>query len=152
MKAVIQRNKKASLYIAGKEKAAIDGGLVVLLGIREDDTQEDAIALAKKIAGLRIFEDENQKMNNNIFSDSGEILIVSNFTLYGDCSRGFRPSFIQAMMPQRAEELYNFFIEECKKYEYKKIATGEFGADMQLSLTNDGPVTIIIESNDLKRK
>ncbi len=146
MKAVIQRSLNAEVIIDNKILGAISSGLVVLLGIGENDSEQDAVYLAKKIAGLRIFEDENQKMNLNVMDKSGEILIISNFTLYGDARHGFRPSFSTAMMPQRAEELYNFFIEECKKYPYKKIETGSFGADMKLKTINDGPVTIIIDS------
>lgn len=146
MKAVVQRSQNAELIINQKVTGFITSGLVVLLGIGESDTEADAVYLAKKLSGLRIFEDENQKMNLNVLDLSGEIMIISNFTLYGDVKHGFRPSFSKAMMPQRAEELYNFFIEECKKYPYKKIATGSFGADMKLKLLNDGPVTIIIDT------
>ncbi len=147
MRAVIQRSKQATVSIDNQVVGAIDGGLVVLLGIGEHDTIKEIEYVARKIAGLRIFEDENGKMNNNVFSTTGQILVISNFTLYGELESGYRPSFSKAMMPKGAEILYNQFLEECKKYDYKKIATGKFGGDMQLSFTNDGPITIIIDTD-----
>ncbi len=152
MKAVIQRCKNASVAVEGKVIGEISHGFMVLLGIGADDTEWDIQYLARKIAGLRIFEDENEKMNYNIEKVNGELLIISNFTLYGNAYDGFRPSFSDAMMPAKAEDMYNKFIEECKKYPFHKIATGSFGADMQIDVHNDGPVTIIIESEKGRKK
>lgn len=148
MRAIIQRSKQATVSVDNKVIGAIDGGLVVLLGIGVNDTIKECEYIARKIAGLRIFEDNDGKMNNNVFATTGQIMIISNFTLYGELESGYRPSFSKAMMPKGAVILYNQFIEECKKYNYKKIATGEFGGDIQLSFTNDGPVTIIIDTKN----
>lgn len=145
MRAVIQRSKQASVKIDNKVISTIDKGLVVFVAIKVDDTQKDIEYIAKKIAGIRIFEDEAGKMNNDIKSINGQILAVSNFTLYGDMSHGYRPGFTESMMPPRAEDMYNQFIEELKKYNIE-VVTGRFGADMQVSIINDGPVTIIIDS------
>ena len=147
MKAVIQRCLKAKVEVDNKVVGNIDKGFVVFLGVGKDDTDEDLQYLVRKISGLRIFEDENQKMNKSISQVEGEMLVISNFTLYANTSRGFRPDFINSMMPQRAEEYVNHFIEECRKTNcFKKINSGIFGADMKVSVENDGPVTIIIES------
>ena len=147
MKAVIQRCLKAKVEVNNKVVGNIDKGFVVFLGVGKDDTDDDLQYLVRKISGLRIFEDENQKMNKSISQIEGEMLVISNFTLYANTSRGFRPDFINSMMPQRAEEYVNQFIEECRKTNcFKKINSGIFGADMKVSVENDGPVTIIIES------
>ena len=145
MRAVIQRSKQASVEIDNKVISAIDKGLVVFVAINVNDTQKDLEYLAKKIAGIRIFEDDNGRMNNDIKSVNGEILAISNFTLYGDVSHGYRPGFTESMMPPRAEDMYNKFIEELQKYDVK-VVTGRFGADMKVNIVNDGPVTIIIDS------
>lgn len=152
MRAVVQRCKNAEVKVDGKSVGKISHGFMVLVGIGESDTDWDIEYLAKKIAGLRIFEDENGKMNYNIEKVNGEVLIVSNFTLYGNVYDGYRPSFTEAMMPAKAEEMYNKFVKECEKYPYKKVATGLFGGDMKIDIHNDGPVTIIIESEKGRRK
>ena len=153
MKAVIQRCLSASVEVDKKIVGEIQKGFVVFLGVGKDDTDEDLQYLVRKISGLRIFEDENQKMNKSIAQIDGEMLVISNFTLYANTSRGFRPDFINSMMPQRAEEYFNQFIEECSKTNcFKKINTGIFGADMKVCVENDGPVTIIIESEKAKWK
>lgn len=151
MKAVIQRCLSASVEVDKKIVGEIKKGFVVFLGVGKDDTDEDLQYLVRKISGLRIFEDENQKMNKSILQVDGEMLVISNFTLYANTSRGFRPDFINSMMPQRAEEYYKKFVEECSKTNcFKKINTGIFGADMKVCVENDGPVTIIIESEKAK--
>ena len=147
MKAVIQRCLKAQVSVEEKVVGSIDKGFVVFLGIGKDDTDADLNYLVRKISGLRIFEDENAKMNKSILDINGEMLVISNFTLYANTSHGFRPDFINSMMPQRAKEYVDKFIENCKNTNcFKKINTGIFGADMKVSVENDGPVTIIIES------
>ena len=145
MKLVIQRVKNANVKVNDKVIGEINKGYLVLLGVAPTDTRENADFLVKKLINLRVFEDENEKMNLSIKDIDGELLIVSQFTLYADCSHGNRPSFVNAGEPQMANELYEYFISECKKQNIKKVATGEFGADMQVSLLNDGPVTIILE-------
>ena len=133
MKAVIQRCNNASVEVDNKIVGKINKGFVVFLGVGKNDTDEDLNYLVKKISGLRIFEDENQKMNLNISQIDGEMLVISNFTLYANTSHGFRPDFLNSMMPQRAEEYVNKFIEECEKTNcFKKINTGKFGADMKV--------------------
>jgi len=147
LKAVIQRCNNASVEVDNKIVGKINKGFVVFLGVGKNDTDEDLNYLVKKISGLRIFEDENQKMNLSISQIDGEMLVISNFTLYANTSHGFRPDFLNSMMPQRAEEYVNKFIEECEKTNcFKKINTGKFGADMKVNVINDGPVTIIMES------
>lgn len=151
MKAVIQRCLSASVEVDKKIVGDINQGFVVFLGIGKDDTDKDLEYLVRKISGLRIFEDENQKMNKSISQIEGEMLVISNFTLYANTTHGYRPDFINSMMPQRAEEYVNKFVEECRKTNcFKKINTGVFGADMKVKVENDGPVTIIIESEKAK--
>ncbi|MBQ3214040.1 MAG: D-tyrosyl-tRNA(Tyr) deacylase [Clostridia bacterium] len=151
MKAVIQRCLSASVEVDKKIVGDINKGFVVFLGIGKDDSDKDLEYLVRKISGLRIFEDENQKMNKSISQVDGEMLVISNFTLYANTTHGFRPDFINSMMPQRAEEYVNRFVEECRKTNcFKKINTGVFGADMKVKVENDGPVTIIIESEKAK--
>lgn len=145
MKLVLQRVKNANVIVEGKKVGDINQGFLVLIGIAPNDTKEIADFLIQKLIHLRIFEDENKKMNLSIQDIDGELLLVSQFTLYADCSHGNRPSFIDAAKPDLANELYEYFIEQCKKENIKKVETGEFGADMQVSLQNDGPVTIILE-------
>ncbi len=152
LKAVIQRCLNAFVNVEGKTVGKIGNGFVVFLGINKDDALEDLDYLVRKISGLRIFEDENQKMNKSISQVGGEMLVISNFTLYANTIHGFRPDFINAMMPQRAEELVNLFIEKSKNTQaYKNVEHGIFRADMKVYVENDGPVTIIIESGDRKK-
>ena len=143
MKLVVQRVDNAKVVVDNKTVGKIGKGYMVLLGVGENDTEEEADYLAKKLIGLRIFEDENEKMNLSIKDVNGELLIISQFTLYGDCSHGNRPSFITAMKPDRANELYEYFCEKCNKEVH--VEKGVFGAHMDVSLLNSGPVTIIIE-------
>ncbi len=147
MKAVIQRARDASVTIDGEVTGAIDHGLVVLLGVTHDDTMEDVKYLVNKIINLRIFEDEDEKMNLSLKDIGGSILSISQFTLYADTRKGRRPSFVNAAKPDLANELYEKFNEELRK-ENIHVETGEFGAMMDVRLTNAGPVTIIIDSKD----
>ena len=149
MKAVIQRVKRASVTIDGKVKSQIGKGLLILLGIHENDTEDDAVYLAKKCSGMRIFEDENGKMNLAPADVGAEFLIISNFTLYGDCKKGYRPSFTAAARPEKAVPLYEKFIELMRESSLI-CRTGEFGADMAVELINAGPITIVLESGDAK--
>lgn len=145
MKAVVQRVKKTVLSVDGKTVSEIPFGLTVFLGIKSGDTEKESDYLAKKIAGLRIFEDENGKMNLSVQDVGGEILLVSQFTLYGDAKKGFRPSFSLAERPERANELYEYTAEQITGYGVT-VKKGVFGADMQISQHNDGPVTILLEA------
>ena len=144
MKGLIQRVKRASVTIDGELYSKIGHGILVLLGVEKGDSEENAEKLADKISKLRIFEDENEKMNLSVQDIKGEILVVSQFTLAGDCKKGTRPSFDKAELPQRANELYEYFTELIKQ---KNIPTktGVFGAMMEVELINDGPVTFMIE-------
>ena len=144
MKLVIQRVANAQVEVNEKIVGKISKGYLVLFGVKEGDTIEQADALADKICKLRIFEDENEKMNLSINDVSGELLIVSQFTLYANCEKGNRPSFVEAMEPKKANEIYEYFVERCKE-KVKKVEKGVFGADMKVSLLNDGPVTIVLE-------
>lgn len=148
MKAVIQRVSKASLKVEKKLISEIDQGLVVLLGIHEEDTLEDLEWLVMKIVQLRIFADEKANMNLSVKDVDGEILLVSQFTLYATTKKGNRPSFTNAAKPEKAIPLYEAFIRKIAIHLNKKIQTGIFGADMKVSLTNDGPVTIVIDSRN----
>ncbi|HMU77192.1 MAG: D-tyrosyl-tRNA(Tyr) deacylase [Bacteroidetes bacterium] len=145
MKVVIQRVTEASVEIEEAIYSSIKNGLLVLLGISVADEKEDVDWLCKKIIGLRIFSDENELMNLSVKDINGQILLVSQFTLYGDANKGNRPSFIQAARPEKAIPLYEYFIQQLCKNDIN-VYTGKFGADMKVSLTNDGPVTIIIDS------
>ena len=144
MKLVVQRVKNAKVEVEGKIVGKIDKGYLVLLGVTHNDTREIADYLVKKICNLRVFEDENGKMNLNIKQVEGELLIVSQFTLYGDCTEGNRPSFTNAAKPDLAKELYEYFCDKCAENDIK-VEKGIFGADMKVRLLNDGPVTIILE-------
>lgn len=144
MKLVIQRVKNASVEVENKIVGKINEGFLVLLGVGPEDTKQTADFLVQKLIKLRVFEDENQKMNLSIKDVEGELLIISQFTLYADCSDGNRPYFGNAAKPDKANELYEYFIEQCKK-ENIKVEHGIFGADMKVQLLNDGPVTIILE-------
>ena len=145
MKAVVQRVKKTVLAVDGKTVSEIPFGLTVFLGVKAGDTEKEADYLAKKIAGLRIFEDENGKMNLSVKDVGGEILLVSQFTLYGDATKGFRPSFSLAERPERANALYEYTAEQIAGYGVI-VKKGVFGADMQIFQHNDGPVTILLDA------
>lgn len=149
MKAVIQRVLSSNVVINGETVGEIEKGFMILLGVARGDTVEQADILLKKIPFLRVFEDENGKMNLSCADIGGEILVVSQFTLCADCSHGRRPSFTCAAPPQEANALYEYFVEGLKKAGVKKVATGRFGADMKVSLVNDGPVTIILDTDNL---
>lgn len=144
MKIVVQRVKNAKVEVENKIVGKIEKGFLVLLGVTHTDTKENASYLVKKLCNLRVFEDENEKMNLGLKDVNGELLIVSQFTLYADTSNGNRPSFIEAAKPEQAEELYEYFCSECERNNIK-VEKGIFGANMQVSLVNDGPVTIIVE-------
>lgn len=144
MKTVIQRVSHAAVRIDGNIAGEIGKGLLVLLGVGPDDTEEQADYIAGKIVNMRIFEDENEKMNYSVKDIHGEILIVSQFTLYADCRKGNRPSFVGAAAPGPANELYEYFKKKISELGIP-VSSGEFGADMKVSLENDGPVTIILE-------
>lgn len=148
MRAVIQRVNNASVEVDGKTVGEIGKGLLVFLGVGDGDTDADLNYIADKTAGLRIFSDEDDKMNLSVTDIDGEILVVSQFTLYGDCRKGRRPNFTLSMEPVTAEKMYEDFI---KTIESKGIKTahGEFGADMQVSISNDGPVTILLDSSKI---
>ena len=145
MRAVIQREKKSSVTVKNKIIGKIDSGLLVLLGISREDEKKDADYLAEKISNLRIFEDENAKMNWSLLETGKEMLVVSQFTLLGDCRKGRRPSFINAADPDKAKELYEYFASQVK-LKGVKVKTGQFRALMSVALINDGPVTLIVES------
>lgn len=149
MKAVIQRVKYASVKVDNKIIGECKQGFMILLGVIDGDTKEDADKLIKKIPVLRIFEDENGKMNKSLLDIDGEILVVSQFTLAADCSHGRRPSFTASAPPDIANELYEYLVGKLKTAGIKSVQTGEFGADMAVELLNDGPVTIILDSKEL---
>lgn len=150
MKAVVQRVVNSELRIDEKVYSKIDSGLLVLLGVTHNDTKKDAEVLAEKISKLRIFEDDNGKMNLSVMDKKRALHIVSQFTLYADSHHGNRPSFINAAEPKYANELYEYFVEYCKEKIGIEVATGSFGADMHITFTNMGPVTIILECVDGK--
>jgi len=148
MKAVLQRVLEASVTIAGEKCADIQKGLLVLVGIENSDNKEDIEWLCSKIVNLRIFGDENDVMNLSVKDIDGEIIVVSQFTLHASTKKGNRPSYIQAAKPEIAVPLYEQFISELQQVFGKKIQTGKFGADMKVALTNDGPVTILIDTKN----
>lgn len=145
MKFVIQRVSHASVTVHEETIGRINQGYLVLIGVGKEDTREDADRLVKKMIGLRIFSDENGKINKSLKDVNGELLLVSQFTLYADCRHGNRPGFAEAAGPDMANELYEYIIESCKK-EVAVVEQGEFGADMKVELLNDGPFTILLES------
>lgn len=151
MRAVIQRVLHTDVKIDGAEYSSIDKGLLILLGIKVGDTKADADYVASKCMGLRIFEDENGKLNLSSGDIGGEFMVVSNFTLYGDTSHGKRPSFIDAERPEKAEPIYEYFADLIKNAGFS-VKTGKFGADMKINILNDGPITIIIDSETAKQK
>ena len=148
MRAVIQRVSEASVVVEDEKVANIQQGLLVLLGIEIEDTKEDADWLANKISALRIFSDSEGKMNNSITDVNGAVIVVSQFTLHAKTKKGNRPSYIKASRPEQAIPLYELFKEELSQLIGKKVQSGVFGADMQVSLVNDGPVTIIIDTKN----
>jgi D-aminoacyl-tRNA deacylase len=148
MKAVVQRVKHASVTVNGVRISEIQQGVLVLLGVAENDTNEDVLWLTKKIANLRIFNDENGVMNNSLISIDGEAIVVSQFTLQASTKKGNRPSYINAAKPETAIPMYELFVKQFETEIGKKVQTGEFGADMKVELLNDGPVTIILDTEN----
>ncbi len=152
MIAVIQRVSSASVVAEGIPTGAIGEGYMILLGVAENDSEEHAKLMAEKVAHLRVFNDENDKMNLSLLDVNGEALVVSNFTLCADTSHGRRLSFVGAKKPQEANELYVLFMDELKRHGVVKVESGVFGADMQVNIQNNGPVTILLNTNDWKIK
>ena len=148
MRAVVTRVREASVTINGEVTGKIGQGFLILLGITHDDTPELCRKLAEKVLGLRIFRDENEKMNKSLTDVGGSVLVVSQFTLYGDCKHGRRPHFINAASPDLAIPLYEQFLQECRNLGFEP-RHGEFGADMKVASENDGPVTIILDTDEL---
>ena len=152
MRALIQRVTCASVTVDKNIIGKIEKGLAILLGIQAGDSEKDAEFLAKKISELRIFTDNNDKMNLSILDIEGEALVVSQFTLYADCSKGRRPSFIRAELPNRADALYRYFVTCLRQNKVKQVQTGEFGSLMEFSINNHGPVTIMLDTDEMKKK
>lgn len=148
MKFVIQRVSRATVKVNDKIEGKIDNGFMVLIGITHNDTKDIADLMVKKLLNLRVFNDENDKMNLSLKDVNGKLLLVSQFTLYADCKKGNRPSFVSAAKPEYANELYEYIVRICKENGYG-VETGVFGADMKVELLNDGPVTIIMDSEEL---
>ena len=148
MKFVIQRVTEANVKVDGKIIGEITKGFMVLIGVGQDDTKEIADTMVKKLVGLRIFEDENGKTNLSLADVDGQLLLISQFTLYANCKKGYRPSFIEAGAPDMASDMYEYIISECKK-SIPVVERGIFGADMKVSLVNDGPFTILLDSDNL---
>lgn len=148
MKFVIQRVQYAEVKVDGETTGKIDKGFLVLIGVAETDTREIADKMIKKLLGLRIFEDEQGKTNLDLHAVDGELLLVSQFTLYADCRKGNRPSFIKAGNPELANDLYEYIISKCRE-NIPKVEKGIFGADMKVSLLNDGPFTILLDSEEI---
>jgi D-tyrosyl-tRNA(Tyr) deacylase len=145
MRAVVQLVKEGSVTVAGQESGAIKKGVLIFLGVSREDTEQDALMLADKIVNLRIFPDQDDKMNLSLLDTRGEALIVSQFTLYGDCRKGRRPSYSKAAGPEQADQLYRFFIAQVEGLGIR-VATGIFQAMMEVRLINDGPVTLLLDS------
>ena len=150
MRAVVQRVKDAWITVNGGEKQYMEQGLVVLFGVNDTDEAKDTAVLAKKISELRIFEDEDGKMNISALDKNYSCMVVSQFTLFADTKKGRRPSFIKAARPEKAIPIYEKFLSEIQSAGFKKVIHGDFGADMQINLTNDGPVTIILDTDEWK--
>ena len=148
MRFVLQRVTSAQVDVEGKTVGKIDRGYLLLVGVSNTDTKDIADKMIEKVARLRIFEDENGKTNLSSEQVGGEILVISQFTLYADCRKGNRPSFTDAGTPQMAEELYEYIVSRCREL-FKKTETGIFGADMKVTLTNDGPFTVVLDSNEI---
>ena len=151
MRVVLQRVKHASVHVDGRETGSIGQGFLILLGVSDEDDETIADKMADKICRLRIFEDENGKTNRSLQDVGGEILVVSQFTLYADCRKGKRPNFIKAAKGEQANELYEYFVSCCRGLGIE-TQTGAFGADMKVELLNDGPVTIPLDTDELMRK
>ena len=148
MRAVIQRVSRAKVTVDGETIGEINKGILVLLGVAEEDSEKDAVSLLDKTLNLRIFEDAEEKMNLSLLDVQGDLLVVSQFTLYGDVRRGRRPSFVRAAAPEKANQLYEFFVGEARK-SVSNVETGRFQAMMDVELVNDGPVTILLDSEKL---
>jgi D-tyrosyl-tRNA(Tyr) deacylase len=151
MRAVVQRVSRASVQVDNQIISKIEQGMLILLGVKKDDSKKEAELLAKKIINLRIFSDKENKMNLSLLDIKGQIIVVSQFTLYGNCKKGRRPSFIHAALPGIADSLYQYFVQCLKNYNVL-VETGQFQALMQVELINDGPVTFILDSDELQRK
>ena len=149
MRAIVQRALEASCVVNGETVGSIDKGFMILVGFTHIDTLEEIKLLSRKIAGLRVFEDECGKLNKGIKDIGGSILAISQFTLYADCKKGNRPSFTEAMYFEKANDMFNIFVDELRQYDIH-VETGVFGADMKIKFTNDGPVTIILDNETLK--
>lgn len=145
MRAVVQRVKESSVFVGGKSIAAIGRGMMVLLGVAREDTQKEAEFLAEKIVNLRIFEDKNEKMNLSLLDTGGQMLVVSQFTLLGNCRKGRRPSYVDAAEPEVANSLYEYFIQQVRA-KGVEVQSGRFRAMMEVHLINEGPVTLVVES------
>lgn len=148
MRFLVQRVKEASVSVNGTEIGRINKGFLVFIGVSDTDTKDLADKMVKKLIGLRIFEDENGKTNLDLKAVDGQLLLISQFTLYADCRKGNRPSFIRAGKPDRANELYEYIIEQCRR-EVPIVEKGSFGADMKVSLLNDGPFTVLLDSDEI---
>lgn len=148
MRFVIQRVTHASVTVEERIAGKIEKGYLVLIGVADSDTKEIADKMIRKMLGLRIFEDENGKTNISLADVNGELLLVSQFTLYADCKKGNRPSFVKAGKPDMANEMYEYIVEKCRE-QVDKVETGSFGADMKVELLNDGPFTIMLDSEEL---
>lgn len=148
MKFVIQRVNHASVKVDGNVIGQIGKGFLVLIGVGQEDTKEIADKMVKKLLGLRIFDDENDKINLSLTDVGGQLLLISQFTLYANCKKGYRPSFIEAGAPDMANDMYEYIVEKCREGGFH-VETGEFGADMKVSLENDGPFTIVLDSRDI---
>ncbi|MCR4694544.1 MAG: D-tyrosyl-tRNA(Tyr) deacylase [Pseudobutyrivibrio sp.] len=148
MKFVIQRVKEASVAVDGNTIGQIEKGFLVLIGVADSDTKEVADKMVKKMLGLRIFDDEDDKINLSLTDVGGSLLLISQFTLYANCKKGYRPSFVEAGSPEFANDMYKYIVDQCKSAGYE-TQTGEFGADMKVSLLNDGPFTIVMDSKEL---
>lgn len=151
MKAVVQRAAFAEVKVNEEIVGKIENGLLIFLGVHQEDTEKEADILADKISKLRIFSDENDKMNLSLSDIGGSVLAISNFTLYGDCSHGRRPSFFAAARPEKAEPLYGYFCKKISDNGIPNVQKGIFGADMKVSLLNDGPVTLVLDTDDFKK-
>ncbi len=151
MKAIIQRVSKASVKVDSQKIAQINHGMLILLGVKKGDTEKEVELLAKKTANLRIFSDKEGKMNLSLLEIDGQAIVVSQFTLYGNCKKGRRPSFIDAALPEKADFLYQHYVQ-CLKNENISVQTGHFQAMMQVEIVNEGPVTIILDSDELQNK
>lgn len=152
MKAVLQRVTNANVNVEGSVLGEIGQGYMILLGVKQGDTEKEAAYLAQKTAELRVFTDENDKLNLSLLDIGGGALVISQFTLCADCKKGRRPSFVSAEKPDEANRLYEFFCDELKKLGVQNVQKGQFGADMAVTLTNDGPVTILLDTEEIMPK